>query len=208
MIRNATRLGLLTAAAALSLASAPAGHAADLNTIMTTCANCHGKDGASADSSVPIIGGMSASYITDTLAAYKTKDRPCPAVEIKAGDKKGTKSDMCEVTKELGDADVKQVAEYLAKQKFVKASQTPDPGLAAKGQQIHQLNCEKCHSNNGSVADDDSGFLAGQWLPYLKQQITEFKSGARKADPKMKPVIDKIDAAGIDDLLNYYASLK
>lgn len=208
MIRNVTKLGLLTAAAVLCFAAAPGVRAADVNAVMATCVNCHGKDGASTAPDVPIIGGMSAPYLADTLSAYVKKTRPCPTTEVRSGDKKGTKTDMCEVVKDLGDADIKQVADYLAKQKFVRASQTADAALAAKGQQIHQLSCEKCHSNNGSVPDDDAGILAGQWIPYLKEQLALFNSGKRVADPKMKPVIEKLDQASIDALANFYGSMK
>lgn len=207
MTRNLTKLGLITAAV-LCLAPTSGTSAADVNTVLATCANCHGKDGASSDPNDPIIGGMSATYLAAQMSAYKKKERPCPATEVKAGDKKGTKTDMCEVVKDLGDGDIKAVADYLAKQKFVRASQTADAALAAKGQQLHQQNCEKCHSNNGSVPDDDAGILAGQWAAYVKEQLAAFKSDARKGDPKMKPVVDRLDAASIDALVNFYASMK
>ncbi len=208
MTRNLARLGLMTAAAILCLAPAPGAGAADGNALMAVCAGCHGKDGASTDPSVPINAGMSATYLADQLSAFKNKQRPCPVTEMKAGDKKGTKTDMCAIAGALDDADTKQLAGYLAKQKFVRASQAADAALATKGQQIHQQNCEKCHSNNGSAPEDDAGILAGQWTPYLKEQLADFRSGARKADPKMKPVVDRLDAASIDALVNFYASLK
>jgi len=208
MMRNPARLGLMTAAAILCLVPAPGASAADINALMAVCAGCHGKDGASIEPSVPINGGMSATYLADQLSAFKNKQRPCPVTEMKAGDTKGTKTDMCAMAGSLDDADIKQVAGYLAKQKFVRASQPADAALAAKGRQIHQQNCEKCHSNNGSLADDDSGILAGQWTPYLKEQLADFGSGARKVDPKMKPVVDRLNAADIDALLNFYAGMK
>jgi len=200
MMDKIAKLGLLTAAAIFCLVPAP-GAQADVNTVMASCGGCHGKDGASTDPTVPIIGGLSATYFADTMTAYKTKERPCPATDPKA-------VAMCAVAGGTGDADIKQVADYLSKQKFVRASQTVDSALAEKGKQIHQQNCEKCHSSNGSAAADDAGILAGQWMPYLKAQLAEFKSGARKVDPKMKAVVDRLDAAGIDALVNYYASVK
>ena len=83
MIRGKmTKLGFLAALATVSVATTiPAtsgARAADLNTLMATCANCHGKDGASTDPSVPVIGGMSSAYAAENLAAYKSKTRPCP----------------------------------------------------------------------------------------------------------------------------------
>ena len=59
-----------------------------------TCAGCHGKDGASTESDVPIIGGYSAKYLADSLTNYKNKARPCPEVKYNAGELKGQTADM------------------------------------------------------------------------------------------------------------------
>lgn len=206
MARSIGKASLLGAMLSLSVASGA--WAADVNTIVAGCTNCHDKDGASTSLNVPIIAGMSAAYITDEIADYKKKERPCPDTEVRTGDKKGTKTNMCDVVKDLSDADVKGVAAFFAGKKFVPAQQSFDAAQAKKGQGIAQQNCEKCHSKNGSLADDDSGFLAGQWTPYLKEQLTLFTSGKRTADPKMKPVIAKLDNDAFDALLNFYASLK
>lgn len=203
-----TKFGPMIAAAVLGFAPVPDAGAAEVNALLATCVLCHGKDGASTDPAVPINAGMSAAYVVDQLKAFRSKERPCPPTEIKTGDRKGAKSDMCEAVGGLSDGDMKQLAEYLAKQKFVRASQPADAALAAKGREIHRQSCEKCHSNNGSLPDDDAGILAGQWTPYLKEQLAAFKSGARKGDPKMNPVVSGLDAASIDALLNFYASLK
>jgi sulfide dehydrogenase cytochrome subunit len=194
--------------AVLSLSIAGSAWAADVNTIATGCMNCHDKDGVSTAPSVPSIAGMSAAYIADEINDYKKKERPCPEAEVRSGDKKGTKTNMCEVVKDLSDTDVKAIAGFFAGKKFVPANQSFDAARAKIGQQLHSQNCEKCHSKNGSDPADDSGFLAGQWTPYLKEQLALFAAGKRIADPKMKPVIAKLDNDAFDALLNYYASLK
>ena len=83
-----------------------------------------------------------------------------------------------------------------------------DPELAKKGKAIHQDDCEKCHSNDGTVASDDAGILAGQRMGYLAQTFDYYKSGKRSMEKKMKPKIDKLDKAGFDALVNYYGSFK
>jgi len=197
MTRRAIKLGLVAATAIFSLSLASGTRAADVNAMAATCSLCHGKDGASTNAAVPIIGGMSATYLVEIVTAYKNKEVPCP---------KG--SPMCEAVKSLSDADIKQVADYFAKQKFVRASQPADAALAATGQKIHQQNCEKCHTNSGSLAADDAGILAGQWTSYLKEQLSEVKADTRKLDRKMKVVVDRLESADIDALLSYYASVK
>ncbi len=133
MKRKATVFVLLAGAGLFGLSLATGAMAADINKLVETCAECHGKDGASHESNVPTIGGMSASYLNDSLTAYKNKERPCPETKYRDGPKKGQKTDMCKVAKDLGDADVKEVAKFFAGKKFVRANQKFDAALAAKG---------------------------------------------------------------------------
>jgi sulfide dehydrogenase cytochrome subunit len=182
--------------------------AADLAKIAEDCATCHGKDGASTESDVPIIGGVSATYLAANLKSYAKKERPCPDTKIKAGPKKGTSANMCEIAKGLGDSDAGSIAKFFAGKKFVRAAQTVDAELANKGKAIHQKNCEKCHSDDGSDPKDDSGILAGQWLQYLKASLEEFSTGKRPMEKKMKPRIEKLEKGDFEALANYYASFK
>ncbi|HMJ49218.1 MAG TPA: c-type cytochrome, partial [Burkholderiales bacterium] len=209
MNKKATGFVFLACSALLGFSVAGGAWAADLAKLTETCANCHGKDGASTESDVPIIGGVSAEYLKGQLVLYSKKDRPCPETEIKAGPKKGTKTDMCQVTKELSDTDIKDLAGFYAGKKFVRAKQKFDAGLAAKGKEIHEASCEKCHSNGGSVASDDAGILAGQWMPYLAETFKQYSSGKRNIEEKkMRPKIEKLDKAGFDALTNYYGSFQ
>lgn len=182
--------------------------AADIAKLEETCANCHGKDGASSSSDVPIIGGISPVYIEYNLNYYKKKERPCPEAEIRSGPNKGNKTNMCEIAKELSDSDITQLAQLYASKKFVRAVQNYDQELAKKGKAIHQQYCEKCHNNDGTDSKNDAGILAGQWTPYLRKTFQEFSSGQRPMEQKMKPKIQKLDNDGFEALMNYYASVK
>ena len=207
MMHKTTRFVLLAGAGLFSLSLAT-GAWADANKLAEGCANCHGKDGASTESDVPIIGGYSAVVLSDNLKAYKNKERPCPEAKYRDGAKKGQKTDMCQVAKELSDADIKQVTQYFAGKKFVRPVQKFDPALAKKGKEIHDHKCDKCHSEGGSLASDDAGMMAGQWMPYLKDQFKDYKSGKRPMVKKMKPKIESLEPADIDALVNYYGSFK
>ena len=89
------------------------------------------------------------------------------------------------------------------------AKQEFDAALAANGAGIHKRECEKCHSDGGSYADDDAGMLAGQWMPYLEQVFAEYATGERSImEDKMKDKVDALDADSITALLHYYASLQ
>lgn len=172
------------------------------------CADCHGKDGASSESDVPIIGGQSAAYLKDTLQAYREGARPCPETKYRAGNTKRQATDMCRIAKALSDNDSAEVAEYFAAKPFVRAKQQTDQTKAAVGKRIHDQRCEKCHGQGGSSKEDDAGILAGQWMPYLATTLKEFKDGKRKAPKKMQPKMDELSPDDLDALVQYYGSLR
>ncbi|MBI3605103.1 MAG: c-type cytochrome [Nitrospirae bacterium] len=208
MTQKAAGLVLWGSTVLFGLSLATSAWAADVNKLVENCANCHGQDGASTESDVPIIAGYSAPYMSDSMTAYKKKERPCPETKYRSGEKKGTKTEMCQIVKDLSDTDIRQAAQYFAGKKFVRARQSFDPALAKKGKEIHERSCEKCHAEGGSLASDDGGILAGQWMPYLEETFKEYESGKRPMPKKMKPKMDKLDKAAVDALINYYGSFK
>jgi sulfide dehydrogenase cytochrome subunit len=190
----------------ITMIAASGAWAADVGKMAEGCANCHGKDGVSTESNVPTIAGFSAPYLDESLGRYKNKERNCPETKYPGGPKKGQKTDMCNIAKELSAADIKQLAQHYSGKKFVRAKQKFDPVLAQKGAKLHERSCEKCHADNGSSPKDDSGILAGQWMPYLQEALADFKAGKRPIDKKMKPKIEKLDKADFDALVHFYGS--
>ena len=170
------------------------------------CANCHGRNGVSTDPNIPTIAGYSAKYLAESLRNFRKKVRTCAEVTIVSGPKKGTKSDMCKVSRELGEADVDALARHFAGQKFVRAKQPFDAAKAQRGVPVYKLRCEKCHENNGSSPEEDNGILAGQWTPYLRDQLANFREGRRPLDDKMKLRLDKVTKEEEELLLNFFAS--
>jgi cytochrome subunit of sulfide dehydrogenase len=194
-------------AAALALAPVPAAMAAEPGVLFEQqCSACHGRNGASTESNIPTIGGYSAKYLVESLRNFRKKVRTCAEVTIPAGPKKGTRSDMCKVTAELSDADGEAVAKWLAGQKFVRAKQPFDAAKAQKGVAVYKLRCEKCHENNGASPDEDNGILAGQWTPYLREQLVGFRTGKRPIDDKMKQRLDRVSKEEEEFLLHFFAS--
>jgi len=166
--------------------------------LANTCAGCHGFNGVSQGPATPSIAGMSAEYLTEVLKAYKSGD--------------AASTMMGRIAKGYTDEELKQVAEVFAKKKFVAAKQESDSAAAKKGKKLHKKYCEKCHSESGSEADDDSGFLSGQWTPYLHATMTDFTSGKREMPKKMKKKVKKLmkkeGEDGMKALMAYYASQK
>ena len=208
MKRFTGSLSLLYLGALLSGAVITDAGAADIATLIAPCEDCHGKDGASEEPEIPSIGGFSATYITDSLTVYRDKTRPCEEVKYPAGEHKGDSTDMCKVSADLSEEDSGLIAEHYAGKPFVRAKQSYDADLAARGKGIHDLNCTKCHEDGGSSPDDDAGILAGQWMPYLEDQFREYAEGKRPMPEKMVPKMEKLSAEDTKALINYYGSLQ
>jgi sulfide dehydrogenase cytochrome subunit len=166
--------------------------------LANTCAGCHGQNGASAGPSIPTIGGMSDIYFIETMEGYKNGDIPSTI--------------MGRLAKGYSTKEIEQMAKYFSEQPYVAVTQKSDAALAAKGAKYHEKFCEKCHSEGGTLADDESGFLQGQWKAYLTAQLMDFKSKDREATKKMRKKMDALDKkhgdAGIKALIEYYSSNK
>jgi len=199
---------LLACGALLGLSLATTASAAEVDKLVEACNACHGKAGASTEKDMPSIGGNSLKYLDISMKAYKEKKWPCPETKILTGPKKDTKTDMCKVANDLSDSDMQEVNKYYSEQTFVRAKQTSDAALAAKGLEIHNKNCKKCHSEGGSAASDDSGILAGQQMGYLGTAFKAYAAGERPMPKKMKAKMDLVDKEGIEALINYYGSFK
>jgi sulfide dehydrogenase cytochrome subunit len=193
------QLSLVIAALAFALPAFAAG--ADAG-----CGDCHGKDGASTESDIPSIGGVSEQYLLDSMAAYRDSKRPCAETAYRAGDKKRPKTDMCKIAAKLSADENAKVAKEFAAKPFVKAKQKFDAGKAAAGKKVHDTQCEKCHSEGGTLADDDAGILAGQWMPYMKETFAQHMKGTRPQPEKMKVKFNALKPDQQEALLHYYAS--
>jgi sulfide dehydrogenase cytochrome subunit len=172
------------------------------------CADCHGKDGASTESDVPIIAGQSAAYLKDAMDEYRGGDRPCPESRYRSGDKSRPATDMCRIAKALSDKELAEAARAFSDKPFVRARQKTDPARAAAGKKVHELHCEKCHAEGGSSKEDDAGILAGQWMPYLEHSFKEFADGSREAPKKMRPKLEELTADDKAALIQYYGSFQ
>lgn len=202
-----TGIGLFSLSLAAGARAAEMVDLAEVNKLVDTCSLCHERDGDSNDPNMPIIGGYSEAYIISSLTAYKQETRSCPDIEyIHSKKKKVETTNMCRISKDLSKEDIAKLAQYYATKKFRRANQDYNLKLAQKGELIHERDCEKCHSEGGSLASDDAGILAGQWTPYLRQQFFAFYAEKRQLDKKMKPKFNKLDKTEIEALLNFYAS--
>ena len=208
MKHNVTEYLMWACSALFGLLFASGAWAIGTPKMVESCTYCHGKGGASTEADVPIIGGYSVDYLIASMTSLKRQERPCPETHYRSGPKKGTKTDMCQVVKDMSANDIKDVARYFSKQKFVRAKQEFDAELAKKGREIHEQRCEKCHTNSASDPRDDAGIQAGQQMKYLEEILFEFVAGTRPVPKKMKAQLEQLDKASIEALVHYYGSFK
>jgi len=163
-----------------------------------SCAGCHGTDGASGGPATPSIAGLSNDYFIEVMQGYKSGEVPSTI--------------MGRIAKGYEDEEIEKMAGYFRELSFTPATQSFDAKLADRGAKLHDKYCEKCHKEEGSSAEEDSGILAGQWTPYLQWTLDDYLAGERKMIKKMKKkvkrLLNKEGDGSIQALIAFYASQK
>ena len=180
-------LGSILALGSTQLMAAPTA-----SMLANTCAGCHGTDGSSMGPAIPNIAGVSAEYFNTVMKEYAEDDRASTI--------------MGRIARGYTTEEIALMADFYAAKKPMSTSQKLDAAKVAAGSKLYKKNCSKCHDENGTLADDDSGILASQWLPYLQYSMEDFQAGHREMPKKMKKKIKKLSAAEIEGLLQFFAS--
>jgi sulfide dehydrogenase cytochrome subunit len=178
---------------------------ADLAALTKECDSCHGPQGASTDSDVPIIGGQSSKYIADSLAMYQDWGRPCIKSTYRHGDTSRPVTTMCKISADFEFDEMEALGNYYSGQEFVAAKQDFDQARASIGAVLHEEHCFSCHPESGNVAGRGP-ILAGQWASYLKTAVDQALSGEHLVPPLMERKFVGFSDEEIDALVNFYAS--
>ena len=176
--------------------------AAGVDELTSKCDECHGTGGNGTDPKVPNIAGASATYLEETMSAYKNGDRP----GVKYKPKNGEESDMGAIAKDLSDEDIAALAQHYAALPFKPVPQQVDQGLAEKGADPYDSACEKCHTEGGTLADDDAGIIGGQGKAYLEQQFKMFSDGSRPMPKKMAKKWETVSDDDLKAIIEFLAS--
>jgi sulfide dehydrogenase cytochrome subunit len=176
--------GLAVSSSLWAAASTPA-------MLSNTCGGCHGTNGASAGPSMPILAGQPAEYIVESMKKFKSGERPS--------------SIMGRLAKAYSDDDFRAMGEFFGEKKFIRRSQAVDAAKVAKGKQVHEQNCKKCHQEGGRESED-GGVIAGQWKEYLQISMSDFRSKARPMPKKMAEKFEGLNQDELDALIHFYAS--
>ena len=192
MVRRTVKYALLAGGLALSSVAAAGGMATG-SMLGNTCAGCHGTNGHSVGPASPSIAGLNEEYFVDKMAAYK--------------DGSHHSTIMGRIAKGYSEEEIAALAKHFAAQPYQLVTQDFDAKMAKKGKKLHKKNCEKCHEEGGKVGEE-SGILAGQWLPYLQYTMDDFRAGHSEMPKKMKKKVQKLSDDDIMALLHFYASQK
>jgi len=171
--------------------AAPAADSPRAIMLSNMCGGCHGTDGASAGLTMPTIGGQSKRYITDAMKAFKTGEWPSTI--------------MGRIAKGYSDDDAKLMADFFSKKEFVRHEQAFDQAKVAKGRELHQENCKKCHPDGGRTAKD-GGVTGGQWGEYLQITFKDYLDKKRPMTQKMAEKFHDLSKEDVDALIQFYAS--
>jgi sulfide dehydrogenase cytochrome subunit len=161
--------------------------------ISYACAGCHGTNGGSAGLAMPSLASQSKTAIVDAMKKFKSGERPSTV--------------MGRLAKGYADADFEAMGNFFSRQRFHPTGQAVDKAKAAKGSDLQEANCSRCHLDDGKDGKDDTPVMASQWLPYLQMQMELYQSGKRKMPEKMAEKVKPLSKEDLDALLHFYASV-
>ena len=160
------------------------------------CSACHGFNGNSPGSSVPVLAGMAPSYFKKAINDYAAGRRPSPEMEP--------------YSKYVLQFGLDEIADYFAVQRRLAPAKTKSTGRGA----TLASQCAACH---GAQGEGDAfravPALHGQPAAYLKAQMDLFKGDKRKLDDAEQEKIKKtmfkgLDGAAFADLAAHYSAMK
>ena len=170
-------------------------------TVASTCNNCHGVNGVSADAAFPNLAGHSAAAIYKQLEDFKSGRRNAAVMGV--------------FVNPLSPQQLLDLAAHYAAlpKPFVGTSATAGKAdarartLAEVGAPLRGIApCSACHGPLGLTTGAPT--LHGQQRAYLEQQLLAFKAGGRHNDisEQMRTVARQLSGEEIAALAAYYSS--
>ncbi|MBK5929155.1 c-type cytochrome [Halochromatium salexigens] len=199
MAKHSLKLALAGGALALGLSSgAHSEEIASGKMLVDTCAGCHGTHGNSVGPASPSIAGMDPLVFSDMMFAFQEDDTYSTI--------------MGRIARGYSEDEIERMGVYLKTQPFEPVEQPYDESLVADGDAYHEKFCSNCHEEGGKALADveDYIILAGQWTPYLKYAMSDFREDRRMLPKKMGRKLDKMledhGEESLDAVYAYYAS--
>lgn len=158
------------------------------------CIGCHGYGGNAASQTYPQLAGQPEPYLKQQLAAFASGERGDPI--------------MTPMALSMSQRELDALVTHFSKMApLPNTTLHADAARVARGEALVKgNNCTACHGQQ-LEGKDVYPRLAGQGYDYLIDQLTRFKSGARRdATGAMPAVIGAMSQQDIEDLAHYVAS--
>lgn len=158
-----------------------------------SCKTCHGLDGKGVAPAIPHLAAQRARYLFASMMEYKNRQR--------------THAALRDLTKDMSDADMRNIAAYYASQPPVVNAAATDVKHSSAYEAGKKLAaaCTQCHGADGNSAVPGTPSLAGQQPHYLVAAIQEYHQGER-ATPTMKGVLVDASTLDLENLALYFAA--
>lgn len=177
------------------------GNAVRGGALATTCNNCHGANGVSADAAFPNISGQSVAAIYKQLEDFKSGKRNPEVMGV--------------YVSPLSEQDLLDIAAHFASlpNPYAAAVRNPDSADSAAWHLIEVGNperglapCAACHGPLGITFGAPG--LQGQQRAYLIQQMQALAAGSRHNDisQQMRSVARQLTGSEIAMLAAYYSN--
>ena len=203
-------MGMLLGAAVLPLQAQNLERGKEIN---ATCAGCHGEFGQGGKKGeYPRLAGQRKAHLVDQLLAFRKRTRINLPMFPYAQER------------ELSDADIDDVASYLAQVELPTQWPVfkPDddaltrltltekvmiipraPGALDQGRALYTQECAACHGKDG-MGRGKFPRLVGQYTSYLRKQMDAFIKGDRSHDElELKGILNTLKEQDLLDVLAY-----
>ncbi|HEX8615793.1 MAG TPA: c-type cytochrome [Telluria sp.] len=195
--RASAALALVLAALTLPAAAAPS------QSLLQSCAACHGATGNTADAALyPNLAGQSAAYIELQLNNFRSGERP--------------HAQMRAVAEQLTGPEMRALAAFYAAQP-AKAQALSDAALEQQGRRIFEHGstagapaCASCHGQQGH-GQAPFPRIASQPAGYTLEQLKVYRDAPKFNNPlatAMKEVALKLGDADMRAVAAYLATVR
>lgn len=159
----------------------------------SACKACHGANGGGVAPAIPHLAAQRESYLLLSLTEYKEGKRSHAALK--------------DMTKQMSEADLRNVAAYFASLPPVVNPAAQDVKHSSpyeKGKAL-AADCARCHGEDGNATTTGIPSLAGQQPHYLVAAIQEYHQGDRTTGP-MRSRLRESDRIELEALALYFAA--
>ena len=160
--------------------------------VAAVCDNCHGESGNSPKPDVPNLAGQNTEYLLEQLRRYAL----------------GLRTDifMEGMIKAMTSDEKVGMALFYAKQSVTYKSNT-NSALAARGHELYDKGCTRCHDDNG-LGDEKVARIAGQQPDYLRFALTRYRTGTgARLNERMAINVKKLTDADVEAVIAFIVSM-